>query len=54
MERICVYCGSSPGAQAEFGEAAQALGRLLAQRGLGLVYGGAHVGIMGRVADCGQ
>ena len=51
MKRVCVFCGSSPGAKPEFGDMAQELGRLLAQRGLGLVYGGAQVGLMGRVAD---
>jgi uncharacterized protein (TIGR00730 family) len=49
--RLCVFCGASPGARAEYGEAARALGRLLAQRGLGLVYGGTHVGLMGQLAD---
>ncbi len=51
MRRVCVFCGSSPGARPEFGEVAEELGRLIARRGWGLVYGGAHVGLMGRVAD---
>lgn len=51
MKRICVYCGSSPGRDAAYREAASALGRALADRGLGLVYGGASVGVMGAVAD---
>ncbi len=51
MERICVYTGSSPGAHPAYAEAATALGRTLAGQGLGLVYGGATVGLMGTVAD---
>jgi uncharacterized protein (TIGR00730 family) len=51
MKRICVYCGSNPGADPAFCEAGRALGGLLAERGLGLVYGGASVGVMGAVAD---
>ena len=49
--RICVYCGSSPGRSPIYVEAAAALGTLLAERGIGLVYGGASVGTMGAVAD---
>jgi len=51
MKRICVYCGSSPGRRPEYRDAAQALGHELAARDLGLVYGGASVGVMGAVAD---
>jgi uncharacterized protein (TIGR00730 family) len=51
IKRVLVFCGSSPGARPEYAEAADALGRLLAGRGLGLVYGGASVGLMGAVAD---
>ena len=51
MKRICVYCGSSPGRQPGYAEAATALGKALLKRGLGLVYGGAQIGIMGRIAD---
>jgi len=51
MERICVFCGSNPGASAVYAEAARALGKKLAERGLGLVYGGGNVGLMGIVAD---
>jgi uncharacterized protein (TIGR00730 family) len=51
MKRICVFCGSSPGALPVYGETAAHLGRLLADRGLGLVYGGGSVGLMGIVAD---
>jgi hypothetical protein len=51
INRVLVFCGSSPGARAEYAMSARALGGLLAQRGLGLVYGGASVGLMGAVAD---
>ena len=51
LRRICVFCGSSAGGSAAYGAAARALGTLLARRGLGLVYGGASVGLMGAVAD---
>ena len=51
MNRICVYCGSSPGLLADYRNAATALGHTLAERGIGLVYGGASVGVMGAVAD---
>jgi uncharacterized protein (TIGR00730 family) len=51
IKRVLVFCGSSPGARPEYAESAAALGRLLAGRGLGLVYGGASVGLMGAVAD---
>ena len=49
--RICVYAGSNPGADPAYGEAAADLARLLAQRGIGAVYGGAQVGLMGILAD---
>ncbi|MCX6597149.1 MAG: TIGR00730 family Rossman fold protein [Acidobacteria bacterium] len=49
--RICVFCGSSLGRRPEYAQAAAALGTLLAERGLALVYGGANVGLMGIVAD---
>lgn len=51
MQRVCVYCGSSPGRLPGYREAARSLGYELAARGLGLVYGGASVGVMGAVAD---
>jgi uncharacterized protein (TIGR00730 family) len=51
MKSCCVFCGSSPGADAAYRDAAQALGRELAARGIRLVYGGAQVGLMGAVAD---
>jgi uncharacterized protein (TIGR00730 family) len=51
LSSVAVYCGSSPGADPAFAAAAAALGRLLAERGIRLVYGGGHVGLMGVVAD---
>ena len=51
MRRVCVFCGSSIGSKAIYREAAEALGSLLASRGLGLVYGGGNVGLMGVIAD---
>lgn len=51
MKRICVYCGSNPGRQPVYREAAAALGRELVERNIGLVYGGAGIGMMGAVAD---
>ena len=51
MKRVCIFCGSSPGADPAYLEAARQVGALLARRGLGLVYGGGRVGLMGAVAD---
>lgn len=51
MKTVCVYCGSNPGRLPQYRQAASQLGRELARRGLGLVYGGASVGVMGAVAD---
>lgn len=51
MKAVCVFCGSSPGRQPGFVEAAAALGRTIARRGLTLVYGGAQVGLMGVLAN---
>ena len=51
FRRICVYCGSSEGARPEYAEAARGLGAFLARRGIGLVFGGGRVGLMGAVAD---
>lgn len=51
MKRICVFCGSSAGRRPEYRAAAEELGRILAARGLELVYGGGNVGLMGFVAD---
>ncbi len=49
--KICVFCGSSAGARPAYKRAATALGHALADAGIGLVYGGASVGLMGAVAD---
>lgn len=51
IKRIAVFCGSSYGTEAVYAEQAKELGRALAKRGIGLVYGGAKVGLMGAVAD---
>lgn len=51
LRSICVFCGSQPGARPEYIEVARELGALAARRGLGLVYGGGHVGMMGALAD---
>jgi uncharacterized protein (TIGR00730 family) len=51
MKRVCVYCGSGAGGDPAFAGAASAFGKLLAEQGLGLVYGGGRVGLMGVLAD---
>jgi uncharacterized protein (TIGR00730 family) len=51
LRRICVFCGSSSGTQPIYTHAAETVGRLLAQQGTELVYGGGNVGLMGTVAD---
>ncbi len=51
MKRLCVFCGSSVGANPAHAEAATTMGTLLAHRGIGLVYGGGNVGLMGVIAD---
>ena len=51
MKRVCVFCGSNAGLRPEYGIAAQELAIALARRGLGLVYGGGNVGLMGVLAD---
>jgi uncharacterized protein (TIGR00730 family) len=51
MRRVCVFCGSRAGHRPAYAAAAAALGEAIARRGLGLVYGGASVGLMGTVAD---
>lgn len=51
MQRICVYCGSSSGKNPEYTVVARLLGMELARRNLGLVYGGASIGMMGVIAD---
>ena len=49
-KNLCVYCGSSPGANPLYAEAARRLGRHMAETGIGLVYGGGSLGLMGEVA----
>jgi uncharacterized protein (TIGR00730 family) len=51
MNRVCVFAGSSAGTRDDYQEAARALGQAMATRGIGLVYGGARVGLMGVIAD---
>ena len=51
MERICVFCGASSGRLVAYLDAARAFGGELARRGLGVVYGGGRVGLMGALAD---
>src|SRR5438876_9057504 len=51
MKRVCVFCASSTGGDALYAEAAQALAVELVERGIGIVYGGGSVGLMGVLAD---
>ena len=51
VQRICVFTGSQAGSRPAYAEQARRLGRLLGQRGIGLVYGGGSVGLMGVIAD---
>jgi hypothetical protein len=51
MRRITVFCGSSVGENPGYADAARHLGRLLVERGIGLVYGGGQVGLMGVIAE---
>jgi len=51
MKRVCVFCGSSSGSRSVYEETARAMGKALQARGIGLVYGGGNVGLMGTVAD---
>ncbi|WP_233256159.1 TIGR00730 family Rossman fold protein [Falsiroseomonas bella] len=51
LKRVCVFCGSAVGSRPAYAEAARALGREVAARGIGLVYGGGAVGLMGIAAD---
>ncbi len=50
IHRICVFCGSSFGANPDYIRAARALGQVLVERQIGLVYGGSRVGLMGELA----
>ncbi len=51
MRRICVFCGSSAGRDTQYARAAKELGRTLAERRIGIVFGGGRVGLMGHLAD---
>src|ERR1041384_6929224 len=51
LKRVCVFCGSNTGSGPAYVEAAESLGKLLAERKMGLVYGGGKVGLMGKIAD---
>lgn len=51
LQRVCVFCGSQPGRRPAYLAAAEALGELLAASGIGVVYGGGRVGLMGALAD---
>lgn len=51
IKNICIYCGSSPGRREAYAAAARILAETLVRRGIGLVYGGASIGLMGTVAD---
>ena len=50
VKNICVYCGSGPGHNPAYAEAARTLGRAMAQANIGLVYGGGSIGLMGEIA----
>jgi uncharacterized protein (TIGR00730 family) len=51
MQRICVFCGSKTGSRPIYADTARRLGELMAERGLALVFGGGHIGLMGILAD---
>jgi uncharacterized protein (TIGR00730 family) len=51
LERVCVFCGSNPGRDPVYLRAAAELGEVLARQGIGIVYGGGNVGLMGALAD---
>jgi uncharacterized protein (TIGR00730 family) len=51
IRKVCVYCGSNPGTDPAYIEAARGFGRILAEQKVGLVYGGGAVGIMGAIAN---
>jgi uncharacterized protein (TIGR00730 family) len=51
IKSLCVYCGSSPGASGAYSDAARAMAREMVDHGIGLVYGGGSVGLMGVIAD---
>ncbi|MCA1653307.1 MAG: TIGR00730 family Rossman fold protein, partial [Sphingomonadales bacterium] len=51
MKRLAVYCGSAPGSDLAFADAARATGRAMVEHGIDLVYGGGRLGLMGIVAN---
>ena len=51
IKKICVYCGSGPGSDPAFVVAARALGKIMGKNGIGLVFGGGAVGLMGEIAN---
>jgi hypothetical protein len=51
LNRICIFCGASPGRDPRYAALARETGRELARRGMGVVYGGGRVGLMGALAD---
>lgn len=51
IRRLAIFCGSNPGARPDYIEAARSFGKLLAERGIGIVYGGSNVGLMAALAD---
>ena len=51
MKRLCVYCGSSSGGKSDYAQVARQLAHAMVSRNIGLVYGGASVGIMGEIAN---
>jgi uncharacterized protein (TIGR00730 family) len=51
INNVCVFCGSQPGGRPEYLAAARELGSMLARNGIGIVYGGGHIGMMGALAD---
>ncbi len=51
IKSICVFCGSSPGANGDYSKSARELGKVMAAEGIGLVYGGSNIGLMRAIAD---
>ncbi len=51
IKRLCVYCGSNYGSRPEYNQAARELARVMVNKNIGLVYGGASIGVMGEIAD---
>ncbi len=54
IKRVCVFCGSSPGARPEYADAAKALAKCLVSKNIAIVYGGGHVGLMGILSDAAR